>query len=306
MYYGFDIGGTKIELVAFDSHFKACKRERRITPSRDYEGLLATILSMVEAYDAHFQTTGKVGIGFPGFQNKKDDTFIAANIPCVSGQLFLQDLTKLLGREVRIGNDCQCFALSEAVMGAGRGYGQVFGAIIGTGAGGGFVSRGQLMRGGHGYSGEWGHIGVSAEVIDKHALPIFNCGCGLKGCYEQYVSGSGLANIYQHKVSALGGDTKVKKEAKEIVLLAQNSDQLAEESLTVYIDILGAALATLQLTFDPDAIILGGGMSNVTRLYSEVSEKLKFYLFDHAEPAQILAPEYGDSSGVLGAALLHK
>lgn len=305
MYYGLDIGGTKIELAAFDQHFNRQKQQRCATPLDDYSLFLDTIQAMVLAFDSEFDCKGSVGLGLPGIRDYQKSTFISVNIPCVIGKALDKDLSSLLGRQVLIENDCKCFALSEAVLGSAKAYQNVFGAIIGTGAGGGLVTQGKLCSGVQGFAGEWGHINVNAYLIGKYQLPLWGCACGLTGCAEQYVSGSGLQNIYRFKYNQLNSASLVKVTGQEIMALVESGDAIAREAFDIYLDMLAASLATMQLSYDLDAIVLGGGMSNVKALYQRLPALIKQHLFDRVPVPDILPPQLGDASGVRGAALLH-
>ena len=306
MYYGFDIGGTKIQLAAFDRQFKLVKQQRQATPTRDYPEFLNKIQSMVQQFDRALETTGSVGIGFPGIRDYHDGAFISVNIPCVIGKQLEDDLTHLLQRPVRVENDCKCFALSEAVLGSAKDYHNVFGAIIGTGAGGGQVTAGKLCTGVHGFAGEWGHIGINAYVLDKYKIPVWPCACGLKGCAEQYISGSGLQNLYRYKYQQAHDSVLDTITAEKIMLLVERQEPLATAVFEIYVDMLASSLATIQLSYDTDAIVLGGGMSNVSALYEKLPGLINRHLFDRAQAPVILPPQYGDASGVRGAALLHR
>ena len=306
MFYGLDIGGTKIELAAFDQNFNLIEQVRNSTPLDDYPLFLDTISQMVIEFDKSLSCKGSVGIGFPGIQNYQDHTFVSVNIPCVIGKALDGDLSQLLDRKVLVANDCKCFALSEAVLGSAKSYKNVFGAIIGTGAGGGQVSEGQLHSGVRGFAGEWGHITASAFLIDKHKLPLWPCACGLAGCAEQYVSGSGLQNIYKYLYQKKTSQALAKVTGQQIMSLVEKQDDTALHAFAIYLDMLAASLATMHLSYDLDAIVLGGGMSNVKALYDKLPALVAQHLFDGVPVPAILAPELGDSSGVRGAALLHK
>ena len=306
MFYGLDIGGTKIELAAFDQDFKLVKQLRNSTPLKDYPLFLKTITSMVTEFDQVLSCKGSVGIGLPGIRDYQDNTFISVNIPCVIGKALDLDLSTLLDREVLIENDCKCFALSEAVLGSAKSYQNVFGAIIGTGAGGGQVTAGNLHSGVQGFAGEWGHITANAFLIDKYKLPLWPCACGLTGCAEQYVSGSGLQNIYKYLYQLNTNQALAKVSGQQIMALVGERDDTAQQAFAVYLDMLAASLATMHLSYDLDAIVLGGGMSNVTALYEKLPALIAQHLFDRVPVPAIIAPQFGDSSGVRGAALLHK
>lgn len=305
MYYGLDIGGTKIEIAAFDQNFQLVKQQRLATPLDDYRVFLNSVVGLVANFDREFCVKGSVGIGLPGIRDYHDGSFIAVNIPCVMGQQLADDLSNQLEREVKIENDCKCFALSEAVLGSGKNYQNVFGAIIGTGAGGGQVFEGKLCAGVQGFAGEWGHLGISAYMLDKYQLPLWPCACGLIGCSEQYVSGSGLQNIYKFKYWQLTGQSLAQVSGQQIIALVDNQDKLACEVIDIYLDMLGSSLANMQLSYDVDAIVLGGGMSNVRLLYQRLPSYIQQNLFDRVPVPKVLAPQFGDASGVRGAALLH-
>lgn len=306
MYYGLDIGGTKIEIAAFDKNFKLMKHHRVATPQDNYQTFLDTITELVLNFDKEFSINGSVGIGLPGIRDYHDGSFIAVNIPCVTGKQLALNLSAILQRDVKIENDCKCFALSEAVLGSAKDYKNVFGAIIGTGAGGGQVTDGKLCAGIQGFAGEWGHLAASAYLIDKHQLPLLGCACGLTGCAEQYVSGSGFQNIYQFKYQQVNGKKVTQLNGQEIMKLVEDGDSIACQAFEIYLDMLSCSLAQMQLSYDVDAIVLGGGMSNVESLYERLPAFIEQNLFGRVPVPVILPPKFGDASGVRGAALLHQ
>lgn len=296
--YGIDVGGTKIELVAFDGAMRATWRQRIATPQDDYGAFLQAMADLVEAADA---ATGEAataaGIALPGVRDRRDGRQLSANVPTLTGQCVADDLQARLRRPLHFGNDLQCFALSEANGGAADGYRSMFGAILGTGAGGGYCVEGRLLAGCNGLAGEWGHWSVPAHLLMGHDLPLLKCGCGLRGCVERYVSGSGLAAIERH----LGGSAT---DAGAVVALAAAGDPRANRALDIHHDLLGHSLAALVLAFDPHAIVLGGGLSRHEPLYRHLPAAVAAHLFDGVQVPPILPPRFGDAGGARGAALL--
>jgi|GEM_PF-1145571 len=206
-------------------------------------------------------------------------------------------LQALLQRPVRIGNDCQCFALSEALGGAADGFPSMFGAILGTGAGGGFCVNGRLLAGYNGMAGEWGHLSLPASLLARHRLPLWDCPCGLQGCLERYVSGSGLEALYRH----LGGAAL---DTAQIAQRAAAGEGGARLCLDIHLDLLAHGLAQLMLALDPHAFVLGGGLSKLAHLYTELPAAMARHLFKGVRVPPILPPHFGDAGGARGAALL--
>ena len=198
MHYGLDIGGTKIEAAVFDAGFNKLDGQRINTPTADYSLFLDRIKELVNAFDERFQTRGTVGIGLPGVLNHDTGQLISSNISCANGPNLRDDLSKAVGRPVAIENDCRCFAFSEAVGGSADDHRRVFGAIMGTGAGGGMCIDKKIYNGATNLSGEWGHLPLPASLQQKYDLPLWKCGCQLSGCYERYIAGPGLSRLYQH------------------------------------------------------------------------------------------------------------
>lgn len=295
--YGIDIGGTKIELIACDAALDVRHRQRIDTP-HDYAAFLDAVTALIRETDRLLgQPARAVGIGLPGVVDRATGLQLSANVPALTGRTVGRDLQERLGRSLHFGNDLHCFALSEAHGGAADGQPSMFGAILGTGAGGGYCVGGRLVAGYNGIAGEWGHWSVAAHLLAKHGLPVVDCACGLRGCVERYVSGGGLAMIHRH----LGGDGV---DAAAIIARAAQGDPAAARALDVHRDLLGHALASLILAVDPHVIVLGGGLSKDQRLYRELPAAIAAHLFTGVRVPPILPPLFGDAGGARGAALL--
>jgi fructokinase len=291
MRIGIDLGGTKIEGVVLDANGRELVRKRMDTPQAEgYWAILHAIAQLTRQLEAETSQHCPVGIGTPGAISTVSGKMKNSNTVCLNGQPLFEDLQGLLNRPLRIANDANCFALSEALDGAGKGYGVVFGVIMGTGVGGGIVFNGQLHQGRQHIGGEWGH-----NILERNGP---DCYCGQKGCVETFISGPALAADYHRH----GGNHSFK--ANDIVALAAQGDTLAEAAMQRFLDRFGRALATVINILDPDAIVLGGGLSNVDRLYSEGRENVARYVFNDQFITPILKNIHGDSSGVRGAAQL--
>ncbi len=300
--YGIDIGGTKIELAACDAALQVRLRQRIATPQGDYAGFLAALERLVAEADTALARAGAapadaIGIALPGVRDRRNGRQLSANVPALTGQRVAADLAERLGRPLQFGNDLQCFALSEAHGGAAEGYPSMFGAILGTGAGGGYCLHGRLVAGFNGLAGEWGHWSVPAHLLQRHGLPVLDCACGLRGCVERYVSGSGLAALERH----LGGAAA---DAGAVIALAEAGDARARQALAVHLDLLGHSLAALVLALDPHVIVLGGGLSQYPPLYAALPAAVAAHLFDGVQVPPIVPPRFGDAGGARGAALL--
>ena len=296
--YGLDIGGSKIELVAFDAAMQATHRQRIDTPHASYEAFLDAVCALVAQADAALGSTcPAIGIGLPGVRDRSSGRQLSANVPALTGQCVGADLEARLQRPLRLGNDLQCFALSEANGGAADGYPSMFGTILGTGAGGGYCIEGRLVAGHNGIAGEWGHWSIPAHLLAKHGLPLLDCGCGLRGCLERYVSGSGVAALHRH----LGGAST---DAAAVIASAQAGDASALHALAIHLDLLGQAFASLVMAIDPHVIVLGGGLSRYEPLYSALPAAVQTHLFAGMRVPPILPPRFGDAGGARGAALL--
>lgn len=301
-YHGIDIGGSKIELVAYawqDGQLAECHRERIATPGQDFATFVAAIDALVRRADAVVGAAAPVGIGLPGTIDGASGRQVSSNVPALNGRLVAPALQEALQRPVTIGNDCQCFALSEAQGGAAHGLPSMFGAILGTGAGGGYCVSSSLQRGFNGVAGEWGHWTVPAPLLARHGLPGYDCACGKQGCLERYVSGPGMTNLHAH----FGGDG-----AEPLAIAARvhggAGSETAVHTLAVHLDLLGHALAGIILAYDPHAIVLGGGLSNLPYLYRELPDAVRHHLFRGVQVPPILPPRFGDAGGARGAALL--
>ncbi|MEI2456175.1 ROK family protein [Lysobacter firmicutimachus] len=296
--YGIDIGGTKIELVACDAALEVRYRRRIATPQGDYAGFLAALQALAADADAELgQTDTAIGIALPGVRDRRSGRQLSANVPALTGHSVAADLRARLCRPLHFGNDLQCFALSEAHGGAAEGYPSMFGAILGTGAGGGYCLHGQLVAGFNGLAGEWGHWSVPAHLLQRYELPVLDCACGLRGCVERYVSGSGLVALHRH----LHGEAA---DAGAVIAQAEAGDARARRALAIHLDLLGHSLAALVLLLDPHVIVLGGGLSQHAPLYAALPAAVAAHLFDGVQVPPVVPPRFGDAGGARGAALL--
>jgi fructokinase len=289
---GIDVGGTKIEGVALDADGREVKRRRVATPRGDYDATLLAIGSLVESLERD-RGRGTVGIGIPGTPSPATGLIKNANSTWLIGRPLGHDLERVLARPVRLANDANCFALSEATDGAAAWADVVFGVILGTGCGGGIVVRGAVLTGPNGLAGEWGHNPLPAPRDDERPGP--PCYCGKQGCLEVFLSGPALARDYL----AAGGEPL---DAAQIATRAQ-SDPLADRIMARYEERLARSLSAVINFLDPDVIVVGGGLSNIERLYSQVPPMLEPF---GGEPlrTRLVKAKYGDSSGVRGAAWL--
>jgi fructokinase len=290
---GIDLGGTKIEGIVLGDDGVFGHRRRVETPSGDYPGTLSTIADLVLDLEREAGPGCRVGIGTPGAASPISGLLRNANSICLNGRPLSADLSERLQREIRVANDADCFALSEAVDGAAAGAASVFGVIIGTGAGGGIVIGGRLHTGPNAIAGEWGHNPLPWPTDVERPGPA--CYCGKRGCIETWLSGPGLARDF---------DATGATRPADIVALAGRGDPAAERCLTRYEDRLARALAGVINVLDPDVIVLGGGLSQIARLYDHVPQRLSDYVFADTLLTRLLPPLHGDSSGVRGAARL--
>jgi fructokinase len=295
MRLGIDLGGTKIEIVALDDEGVERSRRRVPTPRGDYAATLQAIAGLVQEAETELGQCGTVGIGTPGAISRATGRLKNSNSVHLNGQPILQDLEALLGRPVKIANDANCFALSEATDGAATGAAVVFGVIIGTGTGAGIVVDGKVLTGANGIAGEWGHNPLPWPEAQE--LPGPQCYCGRRGCIETFLSGPGMVKLHQQ-------DTGETLSPEEIVARAFAGDLACEHSLRAYENRLARSLAHVINILDPDVIVLGGGMSNIERLYTRVPELWGRWVFSDRVDTRLVRHRFGDSSGVRGAAWL--
>jgi fructokinase len=291
---GIDLGGTKIEVIALgdkgDERFR-----RRVATPRDYEATLAAIADLVAIVERETDSRGSVGIGMPGAISPASGLVKNANSTWLNGRRLREDLSARLERPVRLTNDANCFALSEAVDGAAAGASVVFGVIVGTGTGGGVIVNRRVLVGPNAVAGEWGHNPLPWPRDDERPGPA--CYCGKSGCIETFLSGPGLAGDFAHATGRNLGPA-------EIAAAAQGGDIEAEAGLARYEDRLARSLATVVNVLDPDVVVLGGGLSNMSRLYANVPAMWGRYVFSDRVDTRLVPPVHGDSSGVRGAAWL--
>ena len=291
---GVDFGGTKIEAAAMDAAGVVVARERVATP-RDYEASLQAVADLVKTIERIAGPASTVGVGMPGSLSPRTGLIRNANSTWLNGRNLGADLERSLDRPVRLANDANCMALSEAVDGAGAGAsGVVFGAILGTGCGGGVAIGGRLIEGANGVAGEWGHTPLPSPSAQDKSPP---CWCGRAGCLETYISGSGFEADYARL-------TGRKRSAPLIVEDARRGDRWATQTLERYVERLGRALAVIVNILDPEVIVLAGGMSNVAELYDRLPAAITPHVFSDVWQARIARAAHGDSSGVRGAAWL--
>lgn len=292
MRIGIDLGGTKIEILALDDAGVERFRTRTPTPG-SYEGVVRAIAGLVAAAEAETGAGASVGIGMPGCLSPATGLVKGSNTTFLNGTPLDRDLEAALGRPVRMANDANCFALSEASDGAGAGKRVVFGVILGTGCGGGVVVDGRIVEGPHGIAGEWGHTPLPWQA--RHENPGPRCWCGRMGCLELWLSGTGLAQDC---------DGPGARDATRIPARAAAGDPAARAALARHADRLARGLAGVINLLDPDVIVLGGGLSNLEHLYVEVPRRLAPYVFSDVVHTPVLKARHGDSSGVRGAAWL--
>lgn len=291
---GIDFGGTKIEAAALDAAGNFLTRRRAPNPG-SYELSIRAIVDLVAAIESELSVRTTVGVGTPGSISPTTGMMRNANAVWLNGRTFREDLAGALGREVRIANDANCFALSEVVDGAAAGSKIAFGAILGTGVGGGVVVDGGLVAGANGIGGEWGHIPLPWPTREE--MDTVQCWCGKRGCVETWVSGTGFARDYAR---ASGASIN----AQAIIDALQAGEAAAGAVFERYVNRLARAFAVICNVIDPDTIVLGGGMSNVRELYDRLPGGVRSYVFSDNWSARIVPARWGDSSGVRGAAWL--
>ena len=287
-----DFGGTKIEAIAIGADGRERVRRRIDTPREDYEASIRAVAGLVAAVEHEAGARGTVGVGIPGAVSPATGVIKNANSTWLIGRPLHHDLSRALGRDLRVANDANCFALSEAADGAGAGAAVVFGVILGTGVGGGLVVNGQVLAGANAIAGEWGHNPLPWP--DATEWPGPPCYCGRRGCIEVFLCGRGLQLAH-------GGNAPT---AQAIALAAAGGDAGARAALAIYVRRLAKALATVVNLLDPDVIVLGGGLSNIDALYSDVPAEWTNWVFSDRVDTRLVRNRHGDSSGVRGAAWL--
>jgi fructokinase len=295
MRIGIDLGGTKIEALAIDDRGNELARHRVDTPRDDYEATIKAMVALVHRMEAETGKTGTVGAGIPGTISRVTGRVKNANSTWLNGQPFHTDLTAALGREVRVANDANCLAVSEATDGAAAGVRFVYGVILGTGCGGGVALEGCVHDGPNGVAGEWGHNPLPWPKPEESPGPA--CYCGKRGCMEMWVSGTGIARDYKSV-------TGTAKTTREIVADFTAGDRVAAETIERFEDRLARGLSNVINILDPDVIVVGGGVSRVEHIYGALPKLLPQYVFGGEASTPIVQAKYGDSSGVRGAAWL--
>lgn len=294
MHIGIDLGGTKIAAVALDETGREVGRRRAETPP-DYAATLAALSFMVRDLEAEARRAGTVGLCIPGIITPDGQSVRAVNLPWLAGRSFAADVAASVGRPVRLANDANCFALSEATDGAGAGAGVVFGIVLGTGVGGGLVVDGRLLPGFNAQAGEWGHTPLPWRNR-ADGVPL-RCRCGREGCIETVLCGAGLSNAY----AAVTGKSA---EGHDIAALAEHGDGSARMALGRYLRSLAKALSGIMMIVDPEVIVVGGGLCNLPELYEAVPRLWGNYTLSAMPRTRLVRAQHGGDSGVRGAAWL--
>lgn len=298
---GIDLGGTKTEVLVISDDGQELLRDRIATPAKNYQKIINAIITLIKDAEEHVNQECSIGICTPGSLSFATGLMRNSNTTCLNGQSFKQDLEQSLAKEfhrtrkVRIANDANCFALSEAIDGAAQDANTVFGVIVGTGTGAGLVVNKKVLIGGNVIAGEWGHN--SLPWPDDGELELTKCWCGQQGCIETFLSGPGLEGDFKRTT---GG----KLNAVNIATLALQDDVDARDVLVRYEHRMARSLANIINIFDPEVIVLGGGMSNLKQIYKSVPKIWKQWVFSDSVDTKLVPAKYGDSSGVRGAAWL--
>ena len=296
MRLGIDLGGTKTEIIALGDGGKELVRRRVNTPKDSYDDVIRVMRDLVTGVESDLDARGTVGVAIPGTISPMTGLVKNANATRLIGHPLDKDLGAALAREVRVANDANCFALSEATDGAAAGRDIVFGIIAGTGVGGGICVGGRVLTGAHAIAGEWGHNSLPQPSIAEVETPP-RCYCGRRGCIEAWCSGPALAAQFKART---GRDLS----AIDIATLARQGDADAATIIEEFLDRFARAISTLVNILDPDAVVIGGGLSNMDILYAELPPRVEHYAFSPQGPTAILKNRHGDSSGVRGAAWL--
>ncbi|MBS1256708.1 MAG: Fructokinase [Deltaproteobacteria bacterium] len=295
MRIGIDMGGTKIEGIALAENGTELFRKRIDTPRHDYDGTVRAIAGIVNDLESETKQKGTVGIGIPGTISPQTGLIKNANSTWIIGKDFEHDLESALDRKVRLANDANCLAVSEAVDGAGAGAKIVFAIILGTGCGGGIAIDQNVHTGHHAIAGEWGHTTLGWMTPEEY--PGKDCFCGKRGCLETFVSGTGFENEYERQTG-----TRIR--GREIIRLLEEGNDIAEKVMQLYENRLARAIATAANFFDPDVLVFGGGMSNNSRIYQNLPGLVSDWVLGNEFTTPIRPAKHGDSSGVRGAAWL--
>jgi N-acetylglucosamine kinase len=300
MFYGFDMGGTKIEMGVFDDNLKRVWQKRVATPKDDYNALLDTFKRLTDEADQHFNCLGKVGVGIPGLIDRDTGVVFTTNVPAAKEKPLFTDLQRQLNRPIKMDNDANCFALSEAWDDEFRSYGSVLGIILGTGLGGGLVIDGKVFSGRNSTAGEIGHLRLPVDALSVLGkdIPLVRCGCGQDGCIENYLSGRGFEWLYQHFY-------REKLSAPIIIENYRSGQPQAVEHTERFFSLLAVCMGNLFTLFDPHLVVIGGGLSHFDEIYSELPKRLPPHLFKLAKVPRIEKARYGDAGGVRGAAFLN-
>lgn len=292
---GIDLGGTKIEIAALDESGRVVLRHRAATPGGGYRDILGTVADLVDRAETELGCRASVGIGTPGSLSRATGLLRNSNSVCLNNRPLLQDMERILGRPVRMANDANCLVLSEGADGAGAGASVVFGVILGTGVGGAIAVEERVVTGANAIAGEWGHNPLPWPGDEEQPGP--PCYCGRKGCIETFLSGPAMTADHEKATGKVLAP-------QEIAAMAEAGDRLCLETMGRYIGRLARALAHVINIVDPHVIVLGGGLSNIGRLYTDVPAFWGEYIFSDRVDTRLAPAKHGDSSGVLGAARL--
>ena len=292
---GIDLGGTKIEILVISEDGKELLRDRAATPKDNYQKIIDAITALIKRAEDDLKQKCSIGICTPGSLSPTTGLLRNSNTTCLNGKSFKQDLEQSLAREIRMTNDANCFALSEAIDGAACDADSVFGVIVGTGTGGGLVVNKKVLMGVNAIAGEWGHNPLPWP--DDGELELTKCWCGQQGCIETFLSGPGFENEFS-RIS------QKKLSAEKIVKLVASGDDNAVQAINCYEHRMARSLAHVINIFDPEVIVLGGGMSNFQRIYENVPKHWQQWIFSDCVATELMPPKFGDSSGVRGAAWL--
>jgi fructokinase len=286
---GVDLGGTKIEIVAIAGHRSELIRRRIATPAGDYDAIVDALIDLVRGTEFELGEVGTVGVGTPGAIDSATRLLKNSNSTVLNGKPLQKDIETRLGREIRIANDANCLAVSESIDGAGAGAAVLFAAILGTGVGGGIAVEGRILAGRNKIAGEWGHNPLPWMTDDERPGP--RCYCGKRGCIETFLSGPALADSFN-------AVTGVDMDPAAIAVAAECGDQQADVVLKAYEDRLARGLAHIVNVLDPEVIVLGGGLSKISRLYENVPRRMEQYVFSRPADLRLVPALHGDSSGV--------